>query len=102
MKPVITVVIADDHPIFRAGLRQILETDATLHVAAEPSDGEEALAAVASIRPDVAVLDIDMPGRDGFDVTHTLRDRSSPTRVILQKLWLGHSSLRTTDRYSPH
>lgn len=86
MKPVITVVIADDHPIFRAGLRQVLEADAALGVAGEAGDGDEALAAIESIRPDLAVLDIDMPGRDGLDVTRALRDRRSTTRVILLTL----------------
>lgn len=86
MKPVITVVIADDHPIFRAGLRQVLEADAALRVAGEAGDGDEALAAIESIRPDLAVLDIDMPGRDGLDVTRALRDRRSTTRVILLTL----------------
>jgi DNA-binding NarL/FixJ family response regulator len=86
MKPVITLVIADDHPIFRAGLRQVLETDDALHVLAEAGDGEEALAAIESFRPDLAVLDIDMPRLDGLDVARTLRDRRSSTRIILLTL----------------
>jgi DNA-binding NarL/FixJ family response regulator len=86
MKQDITIVIADDHPIFRTGLRQVLEADAALRVVAEAGNGEEALAAIESARPDLAVLDIDMPGRDGLDVTRTLRDRRSTTRVILLTL----------------
>jgi DNA-binding NarL/FixJ family response regulator len=86
MKQVITIVIADDHPIFRTGLRQVLETDAALRVVAEAGDGEEALTAIETARPDLAVLDIDMPGRDGLEVTRTLRDRRSTTRVILLTL----------------
>jgi DNA-binding NarL/FixJ family response regulator len=86
MKPVITVVIADDHPIFRTGLRQILDADAALRIVAEAGDGDEALAAIASAQPDVAVLDIDMPGPDGLAVSRALRDQRSPTRVILLTL----------------
>ena len=86
MKPVITVLIADDHPIFRTGLRQVLEADAALRVVGEAGDGDEALAAIEAMRPDLAVLDIDMPGRDGLDVTRALRDRRSTTRVILLTL----------------
>jgi two-component system response regulator DesR len=95
MKPVITVVIADDHPIFRAGLRQILDTDGTLRVVAEAGDGDEALAAIASAQPDLAVLDIDMPGRDGLDVARALRDQRSATRVILLTLHVDAWFLNT-------
>jgi DNA-binding NarL/FixJ family response regulator len=86
MKGVITVVIADDHPIFRTGLRQVLEADTALRVVGEAGDGEQALTVIESIQPDLAVLDIDMPGANGLDVTRTLRDRRSPTRVILLTL----------------
>src|SRR5215475_2254940 len=86
MKPVITVVIVDDHPIFRAGLRQVLETDPALRVVAEAGDGDEALATIEAVRPDLAVVDIDMPGRDGLEVTRALRDRRSATRIILLTL----------------
>lgn len=82
----ITIVIADDHPIFRTGLRQVLEADAGLHVVGEAGDGDGALATIESVRPDLAVLDIDMPGRDGLDVTRALRDARSSTRVILLTL----------------
>lgn len=86
MTPVITVLIADDHPIFRTGLRQVIETDAAVRVVAEAGSGDETLAAIESLGPDVAVIDIDMPGRDGLDVARTLRDRRSSTRVIFLTL----------------
>ena len=82
----ITVVIADDHPIFRTGLRHVIEGETAVRVVAEARDGIEALAAIESAGPDVAVLDIDMPGRDGLDVARTLRDRRSATRVIFLTL----------------
>jgi DNA-binding NarL/FixJ family response regulator len=60
-------------------------------------DGEEALATIESVQPDLAVLDIDMPGRNGLDVTRALRDRRSPTRIILLTLhtdaWFLNSAL---------
>jgi DNA-binding NarL/FixJ family response regulator len=94
---IITVLIADDHPIFRAGLRQVIETDGGVRVVAEAGSGDEALASVEKIRPDLAVLDIDMPGRDGLDVARTLRDRRSPTRVIVLTLhtddWFVNAAL---------
>lgn len=94
MTPVITVLIADDHPIFRTGLRQVLESDAAVRVVAEAGNGDEALAIIEALRPDVAVLDIDMPGRDGLDVARSLRDRRSPTRVIILTL---HTDARFLD-----
>jgi DNA-binding NarL/FixJ family response regulator len=83
MTPVITVLIADDHPIFRAGLRQVIDAIPGVRVVAEAGDGDEALAGIESAGPALAVLDIDMPGRDGLEVARMLRDRQSATRVIL-------------------
>jgi DNA-binding NarL/FixJ family response regulator len=78
----IRVIIADDHPIFRQGLRQVLEMDGKLKIVAETDDGEAALALIEELRPDVAILDIDMPGRDGFEVARSLRDMRLPVGVI--------------------
>lgn len=83
---IITVLIADDHPIFRTGLRHVVDADPAIRVVGEAGDGDEALAAIESAAPDVAVLDIDMPGRDGLEVARTLRDRRSATRVIFLTL----------------
>ncbi len=67
------VLLADDHPIVRQGLRQIIEADPALSVIAEANDGNEALAAIRKHKPDVAVLDIDMPKLDGFGVARALK-----------------------------
>lgn len=64
----IRIVIADDHPIVRRGLRQVIESDPRLKVVAEADDGEMALAQIRELKPDVAVLDVDMPKLDGFAV----------------------------------
>lgn len=82
----ITVLIADDHPIFRAGLRQVIEASPDVRVVAEAGDGDEALAAIEAANPALAILDIDMPVRDGLDVARTLRDRRSGTRIILMTM----------------
>jgi len=76
------IVIADDHAMFRHGLRHVLEKEAGLHVVGEAGDGETALARIEELRPDVALLDIDMPVKDGCSVARSLRDRRSPTDVI--------------------
>ncbi len=64
----IRLVVADDHPIFRKGLRQVLDGEADMRVVGEVADGQAALDAIAREAPDVAVLDVQMPGLSGFEV----------------------------------
>jgi DNA-binding NarL/FixJ family response regulator len=66
---VIRVVVADDQPLVRAGLTSLLNSEPDIEVVASVADGVEALAAVRELRPDVACLDIRMPGMDGISVT---------------------------------
>lgn len=82
IKAEVRIVIADDHAIFRHGLRQVLEKQASLKVVAEAGDGETALQRIQEIRPEVALLDIDMPVRDGFSIARDLRDARLPVEVI--------------------
>ena len=76
------VLIADDHPIFRKGLRAIIESDSSMAVVAEASDGKEALSLIQETAPEVAVLDLDMPAPDGLEVARILHQRSSAVRVV--------------------
>jgi DNA-binding NarL/FixJ family response regulator len=78
----IHIVIADDHPIVRQGLRQVIEAAPGLLVVAEAEDGQAALARVQAYRPDIAVLDIDMPKMDGFAVALAIRDQQLGAAVI--------------------
>ena len=82
----IRVLIADDHPVLRAGLRQVIEGDRSLRVVAEAADGPSALEQIEALRPDVAVLDIDMPGCDGFSVLREMKKRRLPSSVIFLTL----------------
>lgn len=82
MKQNATIIIADDHPVFRRGLKMVIEADAGLTVVAESSDGAEALASIENTRPDLAVLDVNMPQMNGFDVARELQKRRSKTAIV--------------------
>jgi DNA-binding NarL/FixJ family response regulator len=82
MKQQLRIVIADDHPLMRQGLRQIIEIEPHLTVVGEARNGSEALALVGELQPDVAVLDVDMPHLDGFQVARTLLANSSSSAIV--------------------
>ena len=82
METQIKIVMADDHPIVRQGLRKIIETDKKLLIAAEAGNGQDALDLIEEHRPQVAVLDIDMPKMDGFAVVRELQRRRIETEVV--------------------
>src|ERR1700747_2163841 len=82
MSSEIRVVIADDHPIFRHGLRQLVEKDPQIKVVAEADNGETALALIATYPAETAVLDVNMPGKDGFAVLRAVQSQRLPTLVI--------------------
>ncbi|MCW5958547.1 MAG: response regulator transcription factor [Pyrinomonadaceae bacterium] len=78
----ISLIIADDHPIVRQGLRQTIEKNKRLTVAAEAGNGEEAIKFIEEIQPNIAILDVDMPGMNGFDVARWIRKKDLPTEMI--------------------
>lgn len=79
----IRLLIADDHPIVRAGLRQIAEEDRGISVAAEAANGDEALAVLKKVAVDVVLLDISMPGLPFTDTLHRLREDHPSVRVLV-------------------
>jgi two-component system, NarL family, invasion response regulator UvrY len=79
----IRVLLADDHSIVRAGLRTIVEDSGDMLVVAEASDGNQALAKAVAVRPDVAVVDISMPGMDGLEVITRLRDLAPGLPILV-------------------
>ncbi len=79
----IRVLVADDHTIVRTGIRHVLESEPGFIVVGEASTGTEALELAASLRPDVAVLDISMPGLSGLRVAAELRERAPETQVLV-------------------
>jgi DNA-binding NarL/FixJ family response regulator len=75
--------VADDHPIVLNSLVQLLETDDTFRVLGQFSDGEAALEAVRRFKPDIAVVDFQMPKKTGIEVLRTIKEEGLPTRLIL-------------------
>lgn len=78
----IRLVIADDHPIVRQGLRQVIEKDLDLLIVAEADDGEAALEQIKATQPQVAILDVDMPRLSGFEVARALAGLALPVEII--------------------
>jgi len=83
METRVSVLIADDHPLFLSGVRRVLDGVPSLDVVAEVGDGEKALEAIEALRPDLAILDIRMPKLSGLRVARELRKRQLATDVIL-------------------
>lgn len=78
-----TIVLADDHPIVLDGLERLFRLEEGLEVVGRCRDGEEAVAAVRELAPDVLVLDVRMPGASGIEVLRTLEQEALGTRVVL-------------------
>ena len=79
----ITVIIADDHPIFRAGVRQSLEKAPDIKVLGEAENGEQALEKIMNLKPRIAILDVQMPIMTGMEVARRVEKLNLPTQVIL-------------------
>jgi DNA-binding NarL/FixJ family response regulator len=82
-RPNIRVLLADDHHIVRAGIRQLLESASDLQIMAEAGDGDEAKTLIEKYKPDVAVLDIQMPKASGIEVTRWVRARVPEVGVLI-------------------
>jgi DNA-binding NarL/FixJ family response regulator len=78
----VRIVIAEDHPFFRDGLRLALARDDRLHIIGESGDGRTALEQIRSLQPDVAILDIGLPELDGCEIVRQVRADRMPVEVI--------------------
>ena len=90
---VMSVLIVDDHPSFRASARRLLEAEG-FHVVGEAEDGEAGITAAQQLQPDVVLLDVQLPGIDGFEVAARLSALGLRSAVVL-------TSNRDPDEYGP-
>jgi len=90
MMPV-TVLIADDHRLFRDGLRTLLDKQKNVRVVAETTDGAETVSAVAELKPDIVLMDISMSELNGIEAARRIVSQGSPTRIIMLSM---HSDRR--------
>jgi len=83
----ISIILVDDHAILRQGLRALLEQEPDMRVVAETGSGQEAVRLVESLRPDILVLDLDLPGINGLEVARQVRQGYSQTRVVILSMF---------------
>lgn len=83
----IRIIIADDHPVFLAGLRSVVEIESDIEIVGEATDGSHALSLVKELRPDIAVLDIGMPKIDGIEVMTEIDRLKLPVGVIFMTMY---------------
>lgn len=83
MKKKITVLIADDHHIFRKGILSILKDEDSFEVIGEAPDGTIAIEKIRALKPDIALLDLDMPGLNGLEIAAIISKESLPVKVAI-------------------
>ncbi len=79
----ITVLVVDDHPLFRQGVVDALSLEEDIEVIGEAAKGKEALELIRALRPDVAILDVNLPEMNGQQITHHVTQERLPTRILL-------------------
>ena len=79
----VRILLADDHTIFRAGLKALLDAEMGIEVVGEASTGDEAIELVRDLKPDIVVMDLSMPGSGGLEATRRITALQLPTRVLV-------------------
>ena len=79
----ITVFLADDHGVVREGLKMLLETEQDIKVVGSADNGKDAVSRIKDLNPDIAIIDIAMPGLNGIEVTAQVREKSAATKCII-------------------
>jgi two-component system nitrate/nitrite response regulator NarL len=97
--PPIRVVIADDHPIVTRGLEALLGMEPDFQIVARGADGEQGLRAVRTHKPDILILDLNMPGKNGLEVLKEIKAAKLPTRVVLLAAQIHDEELLEATRH---
>jgi DNA-binding NarL/FixJ family response regulator len=87
MKREVKLLIVDDHPVFRRGLREVIEENPRFRVVGEASDGEAAMRMINDLKPNIAVVDIDMPRLSGLEVVRALQKMKSPVTTVFLTMY---------------
>jgi DNA-binding NarL/FixJ family response regulator len=87
MKREVKLLIVDDHPVFRRGLREVIEENPRFRVVGEAADGEAAMRMIADLKPSIAVVDIDMPRLNGLEMARALQRLSTPVTTIFLTMY---------------
>ncbi|MBO9557125.1 MAG: response regulator transcription factor [Caulobacter sp.] len=86
---VTSVLIVDDHPLLREGVAAVLEAEADIAVVGEARDGAEAVALFGRLRPDIVLMDLQMPGMDGVDAIGAIKAQDPEARIIVLTTYAG-------------
>lgn len=97
-KEPLRILIADDHPLFRNGMRALLATDPEMEVVGEATAGDEAIALAASLQPEVILMDLGMPGVGGIEATRRILQASPHIRILVVTMYEDDQSVFTAMR----
>jgi DNA-binding NarL/FixJ family response regulator len=95
---IITILIADDHPMFRHGLRSVLASEARTRLVGEANTGDEAVRLAEELQPDVIIMDLTMPGLNGVEATRQILARRPETRILVLSMFDDSASVLTAVR----
>lgn len=95
----ISILIADDHALLREGIRRVLSLEADLNVIGEAEDGEEAIAKTQELKPDILILDINMPKKNGLEVAKELSLKKISTKIIALTIHDGDNYIMEALKY---
>jgi DNA-binding NarL/FixJ family response regulator len=98
----IRVLVADDHPVFRRGMRAILGAETSTELVGEATDGEEAVARALELRPDVILMDLNMPNVNGIEATRRILEANPETAVLMLTMFDDDKSIFAAIRAGAH